>query len=142
MEALKLLPVADQCRLYFNRDPGRCEWMMGMMARMKDYYHKGEDFYWMFAYGLFLYSKQQYSGRHAAMACICLACKQLDDNCPEIGNGDYERQIPYCTGKQLARVEKKVLSDMDYRTLASRTEIEDHLLKMMVASGFLRMHTI
>ena len=136
MQVFKSLSSENQGRLFFNHDPDRCKWIEGLMSRMINYYEDDEDYVqWVFAYGLLLYSKQGYHGRHAAMACICLACKQLDDCCPEIGSGDYEGQIPSCTGKKLASVEKRVLRKLDYRTLASRKEIEEHLMREMVASG-------
>lgn len=141
MQVFKSLSSEDRGRLFFNHDPDRRKWIEGLMSRMINYYEddKDEDYEdyvsWVFAYGLFLYSKQGYHGRHAAMACICLACKQLDDCCPEIGSGDYEGQIPSCTGTKLASVEKRVLRKLDYRTLASRQDIEEHLMRKIVASG-------
>lgn len=133
MEVFACLPTYQKCMLYFRDDSWRCNWMVGLVTRMgKSYVH---DLDWIFTYGLFLYSKQKFRGRLAALACICIACKQLDDGCAEIGSGDYECQIPFCTSRKLAAMERLILQDLDFRTVVHLPELECLLMVEMTSAG-------
>lgn len=138
IDTFRCLPDYEKCMLFFRDDSRRCSWMAGLISRFRTEFD--DDVEWIVLYALYLYSKQRHSGRLAALACICIACKQLDDESWEIGSGDYERQIPHCTATDLACMELDILKRLDYRTVVHYEKLEDVLLQRMVLAGV--AHTI
>lgn len=134
-DAFLYLSDYEKSMLYFEDDSRRCAWMEGLLSRFRVEFEEQLDLEWIVAYALCLYLKQESRGRLPALACVCIACKQLDDESWEIGSGDYEKQIPHCTAKQLACMERVILTRLDFRTIVSQEKIERTVVRRMIEAG-------
>ena len=118
------------CFLGRRRNKRDRTWLSGTLKRLNASFVESGDsgFEWIVAHAMCLFREQPHKTNDVALACLCLSSKLLDDRCPEIGDGVWEKQHPDVTTSDICLAELRLTQQFNmslHRTLAQvRTCVE------------------
>jgi len=131
--------AADLARCFLGRSRSQQDvnWMAGCIERWIRWFESDGDsgFEWIIAHAMCLFHELDDKSNVAAMACMCISAKLLDDRSAEIGDGVWETQMPGLTSRAMAKAEKSVLLAFAFKVRRKMCAVEACFEQMAISAG-------